>query len=95
MGLLDSVKSFFGVESDGADDYIEDETEETVSDTDGYEKPSSKKNRETRILNVNPTTQLEVVLVKPERFEDASGIADHLNSKRTVVLNLESTSKEV
>ncbi len=95
MGLLDSVKSFFGVESDGADDYIEDETEETVSDTDGYEKLSSKKNRETRILNVNPTTQLEVVLVKPERFEDASGIADHLNSKRTVVLNLESTSKEV
>jgi cell division inhibitor SepF len=35
------------------------------------------------------------VLVKPERFEDASTIADHLNSKRTVVLNLESTDKEV
>ena len=35
------------------------------------------------------------VLVKPERFEDASTIADHLNNKRTVVLNLESTNKEV
>ena len=33
--------------------------------------------------------------VKPERFEDASYIADHLNDKRTVVLNLESASKEV
>ena len=33
--------------------------------------------------------------VKPERFEDASTIADHLNNKRTVVLNLESTNKEV
>ena len=31
-------------------------------------------------------TQLKVVLVKPERFEDASTIADHLNNKRTVVL---------
>ena len=41
------------------------------------------------------TTQLEVVLVKPERFDDASGIADHLNNKRTVVLNLESTNKDV
>ncbi len=30
-----------------------------------------------------------------ERFEDASTIADHLNNKRTVVLNLESTNKEV
>ena len=39
--------------------------------------------------------QLKVVLVKPERFEDASTIADHLNNKRTVVLNLESTNKEV
>ncbi|MEG2697602.1 MAG: cell division protein SepF, partial [Ruthenibacterium sp.] len=46
-------------------------------------------------VNINATTQLEVVLVKPERFEDASTIADHLNTKRTVVLNLESTSKEV
>ena len=31
----------------------------------------------------------------PEHFEDASTIADHLNNKRTVVLNLESTNKEV
>ena len=33
--------------------------------------------------------------MKPERFDDASGIADHLNSKRTVVLNLESTNKDI
>ena len=36
-----------------------------------------------------------MVLVKPERFDDASSIADHLNDKRTVVLNLESTNKDV
>ena len=35
------------------------------------------------------------MLVKPERFEDASAVADHLNDKRTVVLNLESTNKDV
>ena len=48
-----------------------------------------------KVVNINATTQLKVVLVKPERFEDASTIADHLNNKRTVVLNLESTNKEV
>ena len=47
------------------------------------------------MVNIHATTQLKVVLVKPERFEDASTIADHLNNKRTVVLNLESTNKEV
>ena len=36
-----------------------------------------------------------MVLVKPERFENASEIADHLREKRTVVLNLESTNKEI
>ena len=41
------------------------------------------------------TTQLQVVLVKPERYENASEIADHLRDKRTVVLNLEKTEKEV
>ena len=51
--------------------------------------------RNGKVVNINATTQLKVVLVKPERFEDASTIADHLNNKRTVVLNLESTNKEV
>ena len=35
------------------------------------------------------------MLVKPERFEDAPAIADHLNARRTVVLNLENTPKEI
>ena len=42
------------------------------------------------MVNIHATTQLKVVLVKPERFENASEIADHLREKRTVVLNLES-----
>ena len=36
----------------------------------------------------------KVVLSKPERFDDASGIADNLNDKRTVVLNLEGTNRD-
>ena len=48
-----------------------------------------------KVVNINTTTQLQVVLVKPEKFQDASAIADHLRDKRTVVLNLESTNKEI
>ena len=46
-------------------------------------------------VNINATAQLQVVLVKPERFDDSSAVADHLNAKRTVVLNLESANKDV
>ena len=38
---------------------------------------------------------MQVVLVKPERFETAAEIADHLREKRTVVMNLEQTQKEI
>ena len=53
------------------------------------------KQHSNKVVNINATTQLQVVLVKPERFDDAAAIADQLNAKRTVVLNLESTNKEV
>lgn len=37
----------------------------------------------------------EVVLAKPERFDEASAIADHLNANRIIVLNLEDTQMDV
>jgi cell division inhibitor SepF len=46
------------------------------------------------IVNIQATAQLQVVLVKPEVFTDAKAIADHLISRKTVVLNLETASPE-
>ncbi|MBP3321958.1 MAG: cell division protein SepF [Clostridia bacterium] len=37
---------------------------------------------------------LELKVVRPETFDAASSIADHLLNRRTVVLNLEATNKE-
>ena len=51
--------------------------------------------RSNKVVNIRANTQLQVVLVKPEKFEDASAIADHLRERRTVVLNLESTKKDI
>ena len=84
MSFVDSLKKgLFGSEDEYDDQYIDDGPQMVNT---------SKKNK---VVNIHATTQLKVVLVKPERFEDASTIADHLNNKRTVVLNLESTNKEV
>ena len=57
--------------------------------------PVENERRSNKVVNIHTTTQLQVVLVKPDKFEDASAIADHLREKRTVVLNLESTNKEI
>ena len=61
-----------------------------------YNAPAPEDDRRSnKVVNIRAATQLQVVLVKPERFEDASSITDHLREKRTVVLNLESTNGEI
>lgn len=72
----------------------ERERESAVMDNP-YADDSVSSKKANKVVNIAATTQLSVVLVKPERFEDASAIADHLNAKRTVVLNLESTNKDI
>lgn len=68
---------------------------------DGYdrdERPIEKAGRRQKgdkVVNIHTTAQLQVVLVKPEGYEEAPTIADNLNEKRTVVLNLESTNRDV
>ena len=48
-----------------------------------------------KVVNLNSSTQLQVILVKPDRFDMVSEIADHLRDKQALVLNLESTNKDV
>ena len=52
--------------------------------------------REGKVVNLGTGGALsQVVLVKPERFETAAEIADQLRSKRPVLINLETTPKDV
>ena len=56
---------------------------------------SSRRPGAPRVVNLNNSTNMQVVLVKPDRFDTVSEIADHLREKKSVVLNLESTNKDV
>ena len=97
MSMFDSLKSKLGIDPD-ADSYVDDTEDDVFPGGQGGAQEYTQqevKQHSNKVVNINATTQLQVVLVKPERFEDASTIADQLNAKRTVVLNLESTGKEV
>lgn len=104
MGILDKVKGAFGIdEEEFDDDELMEEEEETVAVAENTFKADFTQNvtvapapaKKERNVSLSSLPQLQVVLVKPERFEEASDIADSLNAKKTVVLNLESASKEV
>ena len=95
MSLIDELKKLTHPYED-EDEEFEDFEEPARSSRDAFEDRRVKvDDRRNKVVNIHATTQLKVVLVKPERFENASEIADHLKDKRTVVLNLESTNKDI
>jgi len=91
MALRDTLRNLIGIPEN---DYDNDYDDEMQSGKTSMASPSSDR-KHNKVVNIHATTQLAVVLVKPERYEDAASIADHLNAKKTVVLNLEQTSKDV
>ena len=111
MSFINKFKDFMGIgDEEFEDDFEETDQQEQEDDPFGSfsvqpdyrmnkqetaEKTAAQSRKDNKVVNINTTTQLQVVLVKPERFENASEIADHLREKRTVVLNLEGTNKDV
>lgn len=96
MGIMDNLKRV--MKPFGEDEFEEfEEPVRSVPSTlnsDAGDAVVSEK-RSNKVVNIHATAQLQVALVKPEQYESAREIADHLRDKRTVVLNLESTNKEV
>ena len=95
MKLLDTLRDYF-LPAEQDDDYQPDTPKEVQpvhqsQSSDIMESPDEKRNK---VVNIQATAQLQVVLVKPEVFTDAKQIADHLIAKKTVVLNLETASSE-
>ena len=94
MSIIDELKKWthpYEDEDEELDDFEETPHREPAFD----DRKARVEDRRNKVVNIHATTQLKVVLVKPERFENASEIADHLKDKRTVVLNLESTNKDI
>ena len=102
MGLWDNIKNIMTIpDEDEFEDEVLEAEERSAKTAEESSYVSRKAESTPRIIkskNVNYSqdkTQLQVVLVKPDRFEDVTTIADHLNDGKTVVLNLEEASKEV
>ena len=98
MGFMDSLKRTIGV--GGGDEGYENESDYAndmpsainFDDDYGSAKPSIKS---SKTLSIPATTHLQVIVVKPEKYSDAAAIADHFKNKKTVVLNLDNTNKDV
>lgn len=81
--------------SSSYDDVLDDlsaKTASTAASTTTRRSPLG----DSKVVNLhNSSAQMQVVLVKPDRFDNVSEIAEHLRSKHAVVLNLEATNKDI
>ena len=90
--LLDKVIEFvkFGNDDDDYEqDFLDDIPEKAPSTENDFQVKKGK------VVNINTTTQLKVVVVSPDSFEEARDIADHLKQRKPVVINLEAVEKDV
>lgn len=64
-----------------------------VSRESDYEAPTSRRAAAPRgnpqVYSINTNVQMQVVIIKPENYEDAQEICDQIKTKRPVVVNLE------
>ncbi len=103
MGLWESIKNIMIIPDE--DDYETDigETTERVPRERVVDDASVAPKREgpaklikSKTINYSQSGNgLQVVLVKPDRFDEVTSIADHLNEGKTVVLNLEESARDV
>ena len=109
MGMKDFFKKMVNLpdEDDYEEDYYEEDEPSFFDEEDEPQSVSAPKTKKeassffSAIKSVGsakvvdmPSSAVQVVLVKPTRFEDAPAIADHLNARKTVVLNLEAANRE-
>ncbi len=102
MGFMDEIRKLthpYSEQEEEYDDYDDEPLKEEPAPA-----PSRRNYSKTmemprtgggRVVNINSGNQLQVVLSKPERFDQVSDIADSLRNKQAVVLNLEATNKDV
>ena len=96
MSFFDELKRLARPYEDEEDDgYEEDFAPVSAAKEPARDRDIDRDRRNNKVVNIHTTTQLQVVLVNPTRFENASEIADHLRDKRTVVLNLKQTDKNI
>ena len=106
MGFMDRLKNVTGGYDDNYEDDYYNNFDEDYGPMDDVDMGGMTQSNIGNMGSAGPIgnmggislsgtgTALEMKVVKPQQFDSVSQIADHLLNKRTVVLNLENTTKE-
>lgn len=107
MGAINKFMNMLSIgsnEDDNVEDYDDDkEVQETTSTYKSrrnfseieQESPYSARNIQSKVIPMNTAiSSSKMVITQPNCYEDVQEIGDYLKSKKSVIVNLESVSKE-
>jgi len=97
MGVMNRFLNYFGLQEEQEQEHDAERerfvgNEEQEIETPVFEprKPSSKNN----VVSIHSQKNARVVLVEPRSYDEAQEIADHLKSRRSVVVNLQRVRRD-
>jgi cell division inhibitor SepF len=85
MGLVDKFWNFLGVEDEDKDN------------DDILETPISKEivPPSNNVVSIHSNKTMKVVICEPTSFDEVQSLADHLKSRKQLILNFEKTPPEI
>ncbi|WP_134700285.1 cell division protein SepF [Ammoniphilus sp. YIM 78166] len=92
MGVMNKIMGYLGLSGEETyDDYSDRaQSKQEVE----YEEPANKKARNNVVSLQHAKEQVKMVLVEPRAYDEVQEIADHLRSRRPVIINLQRVSGE-
>ncbi|ARF67096.1 cell division protein SepF [Paenibacillus larvae subsp. pulvifaciens] len=95
MGVMNRVMNFLGLQEE--EEVIE---REPVKDKNGTEESEThvqeplNKQHKGNVVSIHSQKNARVVLQEPRSFDDSQEIADHLRSRKSVIVNLQRVRPE-
>lgn len=89
MGVMNKFMSFLGLQEE--EEVVERETvaHSDEPETNELEQRRNLKHNPNNVVSIHSQKSSKVVLSEPRSYEEAQEIADHLRSRRSVVVNLQ------
>jgi cell division inhibitor SepF len=90
MGVMNRFMNFFGLHEE--EEIIEREQmvdSAQEPETNSFEQRKNKGNNKNNVVSIHSQKNVKVVLNEPRSFEETQDIADHLRSRRSVIVNLQ------
>ncbi|WP_010270094.1 cell division protein SepF [Paenibacillus senegalensis] len=87
MGVMNKLLNFIGLQEE--EEIVE--KERIVDSSSEQEQPAGdyRKTNKNNIVSIHSQKNVRVILSEPRSYDETQDIADHLRSRRTVVVNLQ------